>query len=216
MKEFKRLMSTYHTQNKMLLHGLYTDKQVYFSSLSSFDQPVEDEKLFEYRTISFQFTGTGFRTPEQMVLHVWIPEDILLSREIQMSADIQMSEEIQMSKDIQISGDIPAPMVCCGPDNCTASLKTAYEDWLLRLLGGPVNALSEGFQNDHKDTREKTCFTAQEPGPVVLTRNGCLYGFPPTIICDVNELDSSGIITATVKIHLLNKRKSNAVTKSFK
>lgn len=169
MKEFKRLMSTYHTQNKMLLHGLYTDKQMYFSSLSSFDQPVEDEKLFEYRTISFQFTGTGFRTPEQMVLHVWIPEDILLSRGIQMSGGIQMS------KDIQISGDIPAPTVCCGPDNCTASLKTAYEDWLLRLLGGPVNELSKGFQNDHKDTREKTSFTAQEPGPVVLARNGCLY-----------------------------------------
>ena len=100
---------------------------------------MEDEKLYCYRSVSFQFTGTGFRTPEQMILYVWIPEEIC--RE---------------------AGDIPP-------------LRTACEDWLLRLLGAPVNALSESFQNDHKDTREQPSFSLQEPGAVVLTRNGCLY-----------------------------------------
>ena len=139
MRNFKKFMTTYHTQNKTCLHDLYTDRQVYYSSLSSFEQPVEDEKLYCYRSVSFQFTGTGFRTPEQMILYVWIPEEIC--RE---------------------AGDIPP-------------LRTACEDWLLRLLGAPVNALSESFQNDHKDTREQSSFSLQEPGAVVLTRNGCLY-----------------------------------------
>ena len=139
MRNFKKFMTAYHTQNKTCLHDLYTDRQVYYSSLSSFEQPVEDEKLYCYRSVSFQFTGTGFRTPEQMILYVWIPEEIC--RE---------------------AGDIPP-------------LRTACEDWLLRLLGAPVNALSESFQNDHKDTREQPSFSLQEPGAVVLTRNGCLY-----------------------------------------
>lgn len=139
MRNFKKFMTAYHTQNKTCLHDLYTDRQVYYSSLSSFEQPVEDEKLYCYRSVSFQFTGTGFRTPEQMILYVWIPEEIC--REAR---------------------DIPP-------------LRTACEDWLLRLLGAPVNALSESFQNDHKDTREQSSFSLQEPGAVVLTRNGCLY-----------------------------------------
>lgn len=139
MRNFKKFMTAYHTQNKTCLHDLYTDRQVYYSSLSSFEQPVEDEKLYCYRSVSFQFTGTGFRTPEQMILYVWIPEETC--RE---------------------AGDIPF-------------LRTACEDWLLRLLGAPVNALSESFQNDHKDTREQPSFSLQEPGAVVLTRNGCLY-----------------------------------------
>lgn len=139
MRNFKKFMTAYHTQNKTCLHDLYTDRQVYYSSLSSFEQPVEDEKLYCYRSVSFQFTGTGFRTPEQMILYVWIPEEIC--REAR---------------------DIPP-------------LRTACEDWLLRLLGAPVNALSESFQNDHKDTREQPSFSLQEPGAVVLTRNGCLY-----------------------------------------
>lgn len=139
MRNFKKFMTVYHTQNKTFLHDLYTDRQVYYSSLSSFEQPVEDEKLYCYRSVSFQFTGTGFRTPEQMILYVWIPEETC--REAR---------------------DIPP-------------LRTACEDWLLRLLGAPVNALSESFQNDHKDTREQPSFSLQEPGAVVLTRNGCLY-----------------------------------------
>lgn len=169
MENFKRLMYAYHTQNKTHLHELYTDRQVYYSSLSSFDQPVEDEKLFEYRTVSFQFIGTGFRTPEQMVLHVWISENILHS--LLPEADGGIGDEF-------------------------SSLQTACGDWLLRLLGTPVNALSESFRNDHKDTREKASFAAQEPGPVVLARNGCLYvadrsAFRLKILCRLPLINGS-------------------------
>lgn len=63
MKNFKQLMYQYHEQNKMSLHHLYTDRQIYYSSISSSEQPIEDEKLFSYRAITFQFAGTGIRTP---------------------------------------------------------------------------------------------------------------------------------------------------------
>ena len=96
-----------HTQDKQYLHNLYTDKFVYISSISSSQQPVENEKIFGYRGISFQFAGTGFRVPEQMVLYVWVPEEFL-------------------------SGGYPV-----------LDYRTAYEDWLLRLLAEPVNVLSE-------------------------------------------------------------------------
>ena len=36
MRNFKKFMTAYHTQNKTCLHDLYTDRQVYYSSLSSF------------------------------------------------------------------------------------------------------------------------------------------------------------------------------------
>lgn len=139
MKNFKKIMSACHTQNKTCLHDLYTDRQVYYSSVSSSEQPVEDEKIYDYRSVPFQFTGTGFRTPEQLIMYVWIPEGICRG-----------------------AGDIP-------------SFHIAYEDWLLRLLGAPVNELSESFHNDHKDTREQPSFSLQEAGAVVLARNGCLY-----------------------------------------
>ncbi len=77
MNKFKSIMTAGHTQNKEYLHKLYTDRQVYISSVCSSEQPVEDEKRFFYRNISFQFAGTGFRTPERTVLYVWIPELIL-------------------------------------------------------------------------------------------------------------------------------------------
>ena len=128
-----------HTQDKQYLHNLYTDKFVYISSISSSQQPVENEKIFGYRGISFQFAGTGFRVPEQMVLYVWVPEEFL-------------------------SGGYPV-----------LDYRTAYEDWLLRLLAEPVNVLSEELQNDKKDFREKPNFSMQIPGAAVQSRNGCLY-----------------------------------------
>lgn len=128
-----------HTQDRQYLHNLYTDKFVYISSISSSEQPVEDEKLFWYRGISFQFAGTGFRVPEQVVLFVWVPQALL-------------------------------------PGGYSVSDHgTAYEDWLLRLLAEPVNALSKEFQNDKKDAREKPYFSMQIPGVTVQRRNGCLY-----------------------------------------
>lgn len=163
MKNFKQFMNQYHGQNKTSLHGLYTDRQVYYSSLSSSEQPVENEKLFRYRAITFQFAGTGFRTPEQMLLHLWIPEDIL--------PPINAS----LSKDIPSPVVVPSPGDGRGIDGRVSCLRTACEDWLLRLLGAPVNAYSETLQNDRKDTREKAAFAMQEPGAVILSRNGCLY-----------------------------------------
>lgn len=139
MRKFKDLMMEYHTKNRDFLHNLYTDKQVHYSSVCSSEQPVEDEKIFEYRGLSFQFTGAGFRTPEQTTLYVWVPEELC----------------------------------SCGYE--ITPYNTAYEDWLLRLLSAPVNALSEEFQNDHKDTREKPTFSMQRTGSVVISRNGCLY-----------------------------------------
>ena len=73
MNQFKKIMAQSHMQNKEGLHQLYTDRQIYISSISSSQQPVEDEKIFFYREVSFSFAGTGFRTPEKVVLYVWIP-----------------------------------------------------------------------------------------------------------------------------------------------
>ncbi len=41
MNRFKGIMLENHTKGKANLHSLYTDKQVYISSLSSSQQPVE-------------------------------------------------------------------------------------------------------------------------------------------------------------------------------
>lgn len=139
MKEFKKIMAQSHTQNKNCLHYLYTDKQVYISSLSSSEQPIEDAKIYEYRGISFTLEGTGFREPQRMILYVWVPEELLGS-----------------------TGELAEEYVPC-------------EDWLLRSLAGPVNALAEALQNDHKDAREKPNFSLQETDSVIRRRSGCLY-----------------------------------------
>lgn len=77
MNQFKKIMAQSHTRNKDCLHELYTDRQIYISSLSSSQQPIEDEKVYFYRNISFSFAGTGFRAPQRMVLYVWVPGELL-------------------------------------------------------------------------------------------------------------------------------------------
>lgn len=77
MNQFKRLMMSFHTQEKSCLNRLYVDKQVYLSSVRSSAQPVEEEKIYFYKDLSFQFMGTGFRTPQKLVLFVFIPEYII-------------------------------------------------------------------------------------------------------------------------------------------
>lgn len=130
MNKFKSICTDVHTLNKRHLHNIYTDRQTGI---------IEDEKIFQYREVTFRFAGTGFRTPEQTVLFVFVPEQIL-------------------------------------PGGYTAiSHKTAHEDYLLRLLAVPVNALSDGLQNEQKDAREKAAFSMQTPGAVVQGRNGCIY-----------------------------------------
>ncbi|MBD5530457.1 MAG: ATPase [Lachnospiraceae bacterium] len=139
MNEFKKIMTQSHTQNKDCLHKLYTDKQIYISKLSSSEQPIEDEKIFYYRGISFTFAGTGFRTPQRVTLYVWVPEGLL---------------------------------------DCEKELawgRIACEDWLLRNLSAPVNAVGKSLQNDRKDAREKPDFSMQETNAAVRRRFGCLY-----------------------------------------
>lgn len=139
MNKFKSICTDVHTQNKKFLHNIYTDRQINCSSVKSSEQPIEDEKIFRYGDITFRFTGTGFRTPEQTVLFIFVPEQLLPG-----GYDVMCH-------------------------------KTAYEDYLLRLLADPVNALSDGLQNEHKDAREKAAFSMQTPGAVVQGRNGCIY-----------------------------------------
>jgi len=78
LNKFKDICTKEHLERKEHLHNLYTDKQVYISSISSSDQPVEDEKIFDYRGLRFQFCGTGFRVPQRMVLYLWLPEEICM------------------------------------------------------------------------------------------------------------------------------------------
>lgn len=161
MNKFKSIMAESHTKNKEYLHKLYTDKQVYVSSLSSSEQPIEDEKIFLYRNLAFQFAGTGFRTPERTILYVWVPRKLLAMVEGQCG--------LQRVGAVASDGNFGG-LISAGED-----LMVAYEDWLLRLLSVPVNALSEGLQNDHKDAREKSKFSMQTVTSVVQRRNGCIY-----------------------------------------
>lgn len=79
MNEFKRLMMSFHTQEKSCLNRLYIDRQIYLSSVRSSEQPVEEEKIYLYKGLSFQFMGTGFRTPQKLILFVFIPEHFISS-----------------------------------------------------------------------------------------------------------------------------------------
>lgn len=132
-------MTQNHTKAKANLHSLYTDRQTYTSSVSSSQQVIEEEKHYFYRNLSFQFAGTDYRTPQQLVLFVYVPEG-------------------------ELSCGLPL-----------APYATAYEDYLLRLISAAVNQLSDGYENTHKDTREKPEFSMQPVNAVVQRRNGCIY-----------------------------------------
>lgn len=69
---------SFHIQEKSCLNRLYIDKQIYLSSVRSSEQPVEEEKIYVYKDLSFQFMGTGFRTPQKLSLLVFIPEQFVL------------------------------------------------------------------------------------------------------------------------------------------
>lgn len=86
MNKFKHIVLGGHTQRKEYLHKLYTDRQVYISSMSSSSQPIEEEKIFGYRNITFDFEGTGYRTMERMVMFVYIPADMFAN-----TGDISMN-----------------------------------------------------------------------------------------------------------------------------
>lgn len=78
MNKFKKLIISGHTQRKEYLQKLYTDRQVYISSISSSMQPVEDEKIFNYNELSFSFQGTGLRTVEKMIIYVFVPQQLII------------------------------------------------------------------------------------------------------------------------------------------
>lgn len=86
MNKFKHIVLGGHTQRKEYLHKLYTDRQVHISSMSSSSQPIEEEKIFGYRDITFDFEGTGYRTMERMVMFVYIPADMFAN-----TGDISMN-----------------------------------------------------------------------------------------------------------------------------
>lgn len=77
MNKFKRLILSGHTQRKEYLQKLYTDRQVYISSISSSMQPVEEEKIFSFNGLTFRFEGTGYRTIEKMIIHVFVPKELI-------------------------------------------------------------------------------------------------------------------------------------------
>ncbi len=77
MNKFKSIIMSLHTQNKRRMHELYTDRQVYISSLSSAEQPVEEEKKYSYRNLFFKCEGTGYRTVENIVIYVYVSENLL-------------------------------------------------------------------------------------------------------------------------------------------
>ena len=138
MNKFKSIMMKQHGETKEKLQWLYVDRQVYFSSVGSSEQPVEEEKIYHYGSLAFRFVGTGFRTAERLILLVSVPV-----------------EEIGV------------------PDIGTAA--AAVEDFLLHGLSAQVNQLSQSFQNDRKDSREKPKFSMQTVTSVMVKRNGCVY-----------------------------------------
>ena len=77
MNQFKKQMMSFHMQEKNCLNRLYIDKQIYLSSVRSSERPVEEEKIYVYKDLSFQFMGTGFRTPQKLILLVFLPEHLI-------------------------------------------------------------------------------------------------------------------------------------------
>lgn len=68
MNKLKSILLKLHGENKSKLCWVYVD---------NCEQPIEDERLFSYRELSFQFTGTGMRHPERMNLFIYIPQDMV-------------------------------------------------------------------------------------------------------------------------------------------
>lgn len=77
MNKFKRIVMSGHTQRKEYLQKLYADKQIYISSVRSSMQPVEDEKIFDYKGFKFSFEGTGYRTVERMIIYIFVPQELI-------------------------------------------------------------------------------------------------------------------------------------------
>jgi predicted ABC-class ATPase len=145
MNQLKSLLYQFHEENKENLRLLYQDRHIYDSHLSSSEQPIEDEKIFYFKQLSLRFRGTGFRKKERLTMLISIPFDFIKNNN---NSDNYKVED---------------------------QLITAYEDYLLRILAPKINLLSESYENDKKDSREKAHFSAQIPSEVILRRNGMVW-----------------------------------------
>lgn len=69
MDKFKRIIIGLHTNNKSGLHNLFTTEYS-----KHFEEPP---KIFEYQGLAFRFSGTSARTPEKLVMKIYIPLEML-------------------------------------------------------------------------------------------------------------------------------------------
>jgi len=119
------------------LHNLYTTRH-YSGAAAAYHRSEMEEKVFNYLSMQFSFTGTNFRTPEKLIMEVWFsPSDLGIN---------------QMPKNT-----LPV------------------EDYLLRTLSPAINALSESYVNDKKESREKCSFDSQTASEIFINRNGVYY-----------------------------------------
>ncbi len=77
MNHLKSILAELHGKNKKLLWQIYLDRHVWIEGISSSEQPVEEERIFSYHGLDFQFVGTGSRHPERMNLFIFIPEQLV-------------------------------------------------------------------------------------------------------------------------------------------
>lgn len=153
LNKFKSVMNSLDGQNKNSLAWLYVDRQIYFSSIKSSDQPVEDEKIYYYQGLKFRFNGTGIGYKENLMLLAGIPDDLIL-------------DGLEQNR-----GFTAQALKCILRDE----RKIACEDFLLQTISPKVNALSENYQNAHKGNREKPSFWMQTVSNIIQRRNGCVY-----------------------------------------
>ena len=67
MKEFKKIMLGMQAQSKTYLNRLYVDH------FSSNPENIEDEKVFNHKSLDFWFQGTGRHNPEMVLMMIAFP-----------------------------------------------------------------------------------------------------------------------------------------------
>lgn len=138
MNKFKSIIMSCQGKSKTFLHWLY-------NTHSEYD---EEEKIFEYKGLTFWFSGTGFRNTEKMMLYIGIPEEYL-----------GFSEKNDKEAD---PNNLPDTMV-------------AVENYILQLIFPGISELRNEYRNDNKDVREKAQFCTQTPDGCMDRKSGCIY-----------------------------------------
>ncbi len=138
MNKFKSIIMSCQGKSKTFLHWLY-------NTHSEYD---EEEKIFEYKELTFWFSGTGFRNTEKLMLYIGIPEEYLgFSKENNKEAD---------------TNNLPDTMV-------------AVENYILQRIFPVISELRNEYRNDNKDVREKAQFCTQTPDGCMDRKSGCMY-----------------------------------------